>query len=108
MTSNLADYGVLGVGTIAQAIVTGLCDGVADPPSIVLSPRGAATSAERAGRYDTVAVAADNQAVLDGSGVVVVCLPVASVELLGELTWRPDHVVVSATAALGMPRLLEL
>jgi pyrroline-5-carboxylate reductase len=108
MSSDRADYGVLGVGAIARAIVTGLCDGVADPPSIVLSPRGAATSAELAGRYDGVTVAADNQAVVDGSSVVVVCLPLASAELLGELTWRPDHVVVSATAALGMPRLLEL
>ena len=27
-------YGVLGVGSIAASIVTGLCDGVSDPPSV--------------------------------------------------------------------------
>jgi pyrroline-5-carboxylate reductase len=104
----MATYGVLGVGAIARAIVTGLCAGVADPPSILLSPRGAATAAELAGRYPSVEVAADNQAVLDASEVVLVCLRTADAALLGELAWRPDHVVVSATATLGMPRLLEL
>lgn len=104
----MATYGVLGVGAIARAIVTGLCHGVADPPSIVLSPRGAATAAELAERFPTVQVATENQAVVDSSDVVVICLRTADAPLLAELEWRPDHVVVSATAALGMSRLLEL
>ena len=104
----MTTYGVLGVGAIAKAIVTGLCADVADPPTIVLSPRGTATSAELAARFATTRVASGNQAVLDAADVVLVCLPVARADLLGELTWRPEHVVVSATAALGMPRLLEL
>src|SRR4051794_38587308 len=101
-------YGVLGVGAIARAIVTGLCHEVADPPPVVLSPRGAATSAELARLFSTVEVATDNQAVLDSSDVVLICLRTADAHLLGELDWRTDHVVVSATAALGMPRLREL
>ena len=108
MTSDLADYGVLGVGSIARAMVTGLCDDVADPPRVVLSPRGAATSAELAARFPTVSVAADNQAVLDGSGTVIVCLRNADADLLDALAWRADHVVISAMAGVGMPRLLEL
>ncbi len=101
-------YGVLGVGSIARAIVTGLCEGADDPPVVVLSPRGAETSAELAARHPTVAVAADNQAVLDASDVVLVCLPASAADRLGELRWRPEHVVISATAGVGMPRLLEL
>lgn len=98
-------YGVLGVGAIARAIVSGLCEGVPDAPPIVLSPRGAATSAELAGRYDTVRVAADNQAVLDDSTTVIVCLRQAHADLLGVLAWRPDHVVVSAVAGVGIDQL---
>lgn len=101
-------YGVLGVGSIARAIVLGLCDGVADPPRIVLSPRGAAISTELAARFPHVSVATDNQRVLDESDVVVVCLRHTVAGLLRDLTWRADHVVVSAVAGLGMPRLLEL
>jgi pyrroline-5-carboxylate reductase len=104
----MATYGVLGVGAIARATVPGLCAEVTNPPSIVLSPRGAATAAELARQYSTVEVAADNQGVLDASTVVVVCLRTADAPLLGELAWRPDHVVVSATATLGIPQLLEL
>ena len=99
VTTGRAAYGVLGVGSIARAIVIGLCDGVPDPPRIVLSPRGAAVSAELAGRYPTVTVATDNQAVVDGSDVVLVCLRRADAGLLGDLTWRPEQVVVSAVPA---------
>ncbi len=101
-------YGVLGVGSIAGAIVTGLCRDVEDPPRILLSPRGAATASALAGRFGTVEVAADNQAVVDGSEVVLVCLRAADADLLGALTWRADQVVISAVAGLGMPRLTEL
>lgn len=34
-------YGIIGVGAIAAAIVTGLCEHVQDAPAIVLSPRNA-------------------------------------------------------------------
>jgi pyrroline-5-carboxylate reductase len=103
----LPTYGVLGVGSIARAIVIGLCAGVADPPRIVLSPRGAAVSAELAGRFPTVTVAADNQSVADGSDVVLVCLRKADAALLGDLAWRPEQVVVSAVAGVGVEQLTE-
>ncbi len=106
MTS--ATYGVLGVGSIARAVVIGLCDGITDPPRIVLSPRGAAVSAELAGRYPTVSVATDNQAVVDQSDVVLVCLRKADAPLLGDLTWRPELVVVSAMAGVGVAELTGL
>ena len=35
------DYGILGVGEIGAAIVTGLCQGADDAPRILLSPRNA-------------------------------------------------------------------
>lgn len=107
MSSDRATYGVLGVGSIARAMVIGLCDGIADPPEIVLSPRGAAVSAELAGRFPTVSVAADNQAVVNGSDLVVVCLRKADAALLGDLTWRPEQVVVSAVAGVGIAQLTE-
>ena len=108
MSSNLAEYGVLGVGAIAAAIVTGLVDGVEDPPDVLLSPRGAATASRLAGRYGSVSVAADNQAVLDGAEVVLVCLRAQDAALLADLTWRPDHVVVSAMPGAGIGGLRDL
>jgi pyrroline-5-carboxylate reductase len=108
MSAERMTYGILGVGSIARAMVIGLCEGVTDPPAILLSPRGATTSAELAGRFETVSVAVDNQVVVDGASTVIVCLRNPDVGLLGDLDWRADHVVISAVAGLGMARLSEL
>jgi pyrroline-5-carboxylate reductase len=107
MTTDRMTYGVLGVGSIARAIVIGLCRDVDEPPTIVLSPRGAVVSAELAGRFSTVSVAADNQAVVDGSDLVLVCLRRADAALLGDLSWRAEQVVVSAVAGVGVAQLAE-
>ena len=80
--------GVLGVGAIAEAMVTGWCDGVGEPPTIVLSPRGRDRSASLAGRFPTVEVAAHNQEVLDRAATVVVALrPQDVAATLGSLTF---------------------
>ena len=67
-------YGIVGVGAIATAIVTGLCERVPDAPRIVLSPRNAGRVADLASRFPTVRVARNNQEVLDQSSVVLLCL----------------------------------
>jgi pyrroline-5-carboxylate reductase len=67
-------YGIIGVGSIAAAIVTGLCEQAQDAPSIVLSPRNASRAADLAARFPTVHVAQSNQDVIDGSSVLILCL----------------------------------
>lgn len=67
-------YGIIGVGAIATAIVTGLCEHAADAPAIILSPRNASRAADLAARFPTVRVARSNQEVIDGSSVVLLCL----------------------------------
>jgi pyrroline-5-carboxylate reductase len=105
----VSTYGVIGVGSIAAAMVVGWCDGVIEPPEVVLSPRNAERSAELAGRFATVRVAATNQAVVDASDVVVVCLlPGNAAEVLAGLTFRPDQAVVSAVAGIDLARLTDL
>ncbi len=97
--------GILGTGSLAAAIVRGLCEGVDDAPPILLSPRGERTSARLAAAYPGVTVAADNQAVVDGADTVLVCLRQDDAGLLGDLTWRPEQTVVSAVAGLTAPAL---
>ncbi|GAA1580773.1 pyrroline-5-carboxylate reductase [Actinomadura kijaniata] len=66
--------GIIGVGEIGRAIVTGLCDGRDEPPEVFLSPRGAATAAELAQRFGSVRVCADNQEVVDRSELVIIAV----------------------------------
>jgi pyrroline-5-carboxylate reductase len=101
-------YGVLGVGSLATFVVTGLCEGVEDPPDVVLSPRSAEAAARLAAAYPSVSVGADNQSVLDTADVVLVLLRRRDCDALLELAWRPGHVVVSAVAGLPVARLAEM
>jgi pyrroline-5-carboxylate reductase len=102
-------YGVLGVGAIGEAIVTGLCANVDDPPAVLLSPRNAERAAGLAQRFATVEVAADNQAVVDAAPVVLVCVrPQVADTVLAELLFPADRVVISAMAGVQVETLQRL
>jgi pyrroline-5-carboxylate reductase len=56
-----------------------------------------------------VAVAADNQAVLDAVPVVLLCVrPQVARDVLAALNFRPDHVVISAMAGISIDELKQL
>jgi pyrroline-5-carboxylate reductase len=102
-------YGVLGVGAIGAAIVTGLCESAEEAPKMLLSPRNAAIAAGLARRFATVDVAADNQAVVDGAQVVIVCVrPLVAQAVLAELRFPADRVVISAMAGVPVATLERL
>jgi pyrroline-5-carboxylate reductase len=100
-----ADYGVVGVGAIAEAIVAGACSGDR-PPAVLLSPRSRARAAALAERFPSVCVAADNQAVVDGSSVVVLALrPQDAGAVLGELSFPEGQPVISVMAGISLDDL---
>jgi pyrroline-5-carboxylate reductase len=100
-----AQLAVIGVGSIAEAIVTGLC--AADPDvTVVLSPRGAVRSARLAGRHAGVWVAPVNQTAVDAADTVLLALRAADAPaVLGELTFGPDQRLISV---MPTPKLDEL
>ena len=59
--------GFIGTGTITTAMVTGLCTAAETPEHILVSPRNAERAAGLAEAFTQVAVAKDNQEVIDGS-----------------------------------------
>lgn len=95
--------GFVGTGAIARAVIAGLLDGEPDDIAITVSPRGAATAAQLAGRFPRhVTVAATNQAVVDAAEVVVIAVvPDIARGVLSELRFRPEHLVVSLVATLA-------
>jgi pyrroline-5-carboxylate reductase len=102
-------YGVLGVGAIGTAIVRGLCEEVDDAPKVLLSPRNAEITTGLAQRLSTVDVAGDNQEVVDGAAVVIVCVrPQHAQGLLAELHFPADRVVISAMAGVSVNALRPL
>lgn len=102
-------YGFVGTGELTAAIVTGLCAEVADPPEVLLSPRGRAIGAELAARFPSVLVCADNAEVVDRSDVIILAVrPPLARDVLAGLTFRPEQVVISALAGVPLSRLREL
>jgi len=94
--------GFVGCGTIASAMVTGLCSTAGAGP-VMLSPRNAKVAAGLASRFANVQIAPTNQAVLDASEVVVLAVrPQIAFGVLSELRFRPDHQVVSLIATLPL------
>lgn len=99
-------YGFLGAGELTAAIVTGLSADVADPPAVVVSPRGREIAATLVARFPNVRVAGSNQEVLDSAPVVVLAVrPQVAAEALAPLEFHDAHLVVSALAGV---RLAEL
>lgn len=102
-------YGIIGVGAIASAIVSGLCEGAADAPAILLSPRNAQRAAALACRFPTVRVTSSNQHVIDGSRVVLLCLrPQEAQSVLPGLRFREQHAIVSMMAGISIEVLRSL
>ncbi|MFH9247568.1 NAD(P)-binding domain-containing protein [Streptomyces lydicus] len=101
--------GIIGVGEIGRAIVTGLKEGAEETPEVFLSPRGARAAAELSERYDRVHVCADNQGVVDRSDVVIIAVRKQDrSEALAGLRIDADKVVVNVMAGVGNDDLRQL
>jgi len=103
------DYAVIGVGALAEAIVTGLSEGQVPVPTIALSPRGRDRSARLSARYANVHVAASNQEAVSAAATVLLSVrPQDAEEVLGPLVFREDHRVVSVMARHSLDDLAGL
>jgi pyrroline-5-carboxylate reductase len=104
-----AEYGFIGVGAIAAAMVTGLRRNMNAIPSILLSPRNAQRGLELSSRFRAVTVVSDNHAVIDGSQVIVICLrPQDAASVLPCLRFRSGQAVISAIAGVSLTELARL
>lgn len=101
--------GFVGTGALTAAIVTGLKSVADNSVSVLLSPRNEEIAANLALRFDDVQVASDNQAVLDGSDMVMLAVrPQVAHEVIPSLQFRADHHVVSLIATLSLEEIATL
>ena len=101
--------GFIGTGTITSAIVSGLSAVDSTTFTFLLSPRNAGVGAALASAFDTVTVAASNQAVLDGCDIIMLAVrPQVALGVLESLHFRPDHHVISLMALISIERVQAL
>ncbi|MFS8054849.1 pyrroline-5-carboxylate reductase [Rhizobium sp. BR 317] len=99
--------GFVGTGAITEAMVQGLLAEPAYVSEIHVSPRNAEIAARLADKFQNVTVAADNQAVVDQSDVVVLAIrPQIAENVIRELRFRDGQRIVSVVAALERQSLL--
>jgi pyrroline-5-carboxylate reductase len=107
--SGLPRVGFIGVGTIAEALITGMCADGEQRATFLLSPRNAAIAKRLAERFSSVVVAGDNQAVIDGSDIIFLAIrPQVAADVLGTLKFRREQRIVSLIATFGVARLRTL
>ncbi|HEY1501756.1 MAG TPA: NAD(P)-binding domain-containing protein [Acidobacteriaceae bacterium] len=96
--------GVIGVGSIASAIVTGLCRG-GERHDFLLSPRNPKVAEALAASSPGVRIAENNEAVVRESSVVILCLRPPDAGLLRGLPFRSDAPVISVMAGISLKQL---
>jgi pyrroline-5-carboxylate reductase len=93
--------GIIGTGHLAGYLVEGLRRAAHDL-QIILSPRNAVRAADLASRFGAT-VASTNQEVADAAGVLLLATrPADAVPALHEIVLRPDQLVISAAAGIGL------
>ena len=107
--SGLPRVGFIGVGTIAEALIMGMCAGGEQRATFLLSPRNADIAKRLAERFSFVEVAGDNQAVIDGSDIIFLAVrPQVAADVLGALKFRQGQRIVSLIATFDVARLRTL
>lgn len=100
--------GFIGTGTITEAIIHGLMRSSLNVESIVVSPRNRDIAQRLEKKYLQVQMGADNQAVVDGSDRVFICLrSQIAEETLRELRFRPDQTIVSLVAMATQEQIYD-
>lgn len=101
--------GFVGTGVITSAIIKGLAKSDLKDWPILVSPRSRDRAEELASTIPSVAVAADNQAVVDGSDMVFLAIrPQVAPEIIASLSFRDGQSVVSLVAGLPVETIAAL
>lgn len=105
----LPKVGIVGVGVIAEAVTAGICGFGDQRAEILLSPQNEVRSSRLALRYSNVTVSTSNQAVVDGSDIVILAVrPQVTEAVLGALRFRENLHIVSFIAGFSVDQLSSL
>lgn len=103
------NLGFIGVGKIASSVIKGLCTSSIKKANIYLSPRNIANVSSLEKQFSNVASMANNQEVVDHADIIFIAVPPSRAEqILKELNFKPQHLVVSFVAFLSHDKLTQL
>lgn len=98
--------GFIGTGNIASALVKGFCTAQAPPVKIIVSPRNAEKARDLSREFSRVAVAENNQGVIDESDCVFLAIrPQAFAAALEDLFFKAEQTVICLVATMQMAEI---
>jgi pyrroline-5-carboxylate reductase len=98
--------GFIGVGTIASAVVTGLCQDGDPSLRILLSPRNQERGLRLEASFPQAQRAESNQQVVDSSSTVFLALrPNVAQDILEKIAFRADQTIISLIPTVPIHRL---
>lgn len=104
----ISSLGFIGTGALTEAVVRGIRSR-SDAPTIHLSPRSEAVAASLARELPNVRREACNADVAAKSEMVILAMRPQQLEAaLSDVTFRPDHVVVSFVASVSRAEIATL
>lgn len=95
----MTNYGFIGTGVITEAIIVGLMRSDLPVSRVTVSPRNPEIARGLAGRFDKVAVASANQAVVDASDIIILAvLPRMAGDIVRGLAIPAEKKIISLVA----------
>jgi pyrroline-5-carboxylate reductase len=101
--------GFIGIGNIASSVIKGLCSSKFKNLHINISPRNKEKSTLLSQQFNEVSRMDNNQQVIDHSQVVFCALPpTKTLEVLQNLTFNEEHILVSLVPFVDYEQLVEI
>lgn len=98
--------GFIGTGNIASALVKGFCTAQDPPMKVMVSPRNPGKASDLARKFSQVAVAENNQAVIDSSDSVFLAIrPQAFKNVVKNLFFRSEQTVICLVATMQLAKI---
>ncbi len=106
--TRMMNFGFLGIGRIATAVIKGFCTSKIKNVAINISPRSETHSTFLENTYSNIIRMNDNQSVLDNSEFIFIALPPKDAkQALSELTFNKKHTVISFVPFLEYAELAK-
>jgi pyrroline-5-carboxylate reductase len=100
------NIGFIGTGTIASAVITGICNSKISFIKIIISERNKLTSQKLKNTFKKVTIAKNNQEIVDNcSWVFLSITPTVGQKIIKELNFRSNQTIISFISTISLAEL---
>ena len=100
------NIGFIGTGTIASAVITGICNSKISFTKIIISERNKSTSQKLKNTFKKITIAKNNQEIVDNCRWVFLSItPTVGQKIIKELNFRSNQTIISFISTISLAEL---